>query len=188
MQGEMMGKVAERIAASCLTDDRVERVRVRVEKLEILADAVSAGALGAACGPALGGLLTQLISWDAIFFVQVPAILLALPTLRVRTHPVLAPAGRPHVAANLALALGAIGVFAKAISVATTPEADTRSWDNLPQFLSAGTITLTPGAHEATLEFFDANERRIDSLTRKLTVTVASADRDTVVFLSELPR
>ena len=35
--------LAERIAASCLTDDRVERVRVRVEKLEILADAVSAG-------------------------------------------------------------------------------------------------------------------------------------------------
>ena len=31
-----------------------------------------------AFGPALGGLLTQLISWEAIFFIQVPAILLAL--------------------------------------------------------------------------------------------------------------
>ena len=91
-------------------------------------------------------------------------------------------------AANLALALGAIGVFAKAISVATTPEADTRSWDNLPQFLSTASLALPPGAHEATLEFFDAVERRIDSLTRKLTVTVNDANRDTVVFLSELPR
>ena len=72
----------------------------------------TAGALGAACGPALGGVLTQLISWEAIFFVQVPAILLALPTLRVRTHPAPAPAGRPHVAANVALALLSAGLTA----------------------------------------------------------------------------
>lgn len=72
----------------------------------------TAGALGAAFGPALGGLLTQLISWEAIFFVQVPAILLALPTLRVRTHPVLAPAGRPHIAANVALILLSAGLTA----------------------------------------------------------------------------
>lgn len=72
----------------------------------------TAGALGAAFGPALGGLLTQLISWEAIFFIQVPAILLALPTLRVRTHPVHAPAGRPHVAANLALILLSAGLTA----------------------------------------------------------------------------
>lgn len=72
----------------------------------------TAGALGAACGPALGGLLTQLISWEAIFFIQVPAILLALPTLRVRTHPVLAPAGRPHIAANAALILLSAGLTA----------------------------------------------------------------------------
>ena len=72
----------------------------------------TAGALGAACGPALGGLLTQLISWEAIFFVQVPAILLALPTLRVRAHSAPVPAGRPHVAANLALLLLSAGLTA----------------------------------------------------------------------------
>ncbi|MFM7552684.1 MAG: MFS transporter [Actinomycetota bacterium] len=72
----------------------------------------TAGALGAACGPALGGLLTQLISWEAIFFVQVPAILLAIPTLRVRAHSVPVPAGRPHVAANLALLLLSAGLTA----------------------------------------------------------------------------
>jgi hypothetical protein len=95
---------------------------------------------------------------------------------------------RNEDAANLALALGVVGVLAKAVSVATTPEADTRTWDNLPQYLSAGALALPPGAHEATLEFYDTNERRIDALTRKLTVTVADANRDTVVFLSELPR
>ena len=80
------------------------------------------------------------------------------------------------------------GLASKLASAATTPEADTRAWDNLPQFLSTASLALPPGAHEATLEFFDAVERRIDSLTRKLTVTVNDANRDTVVFLSEHPR
>ena len=35
--------LAERIAAHCLTDSRVRTVRIRVEKLDIFADAVSAG-------------------------------------------------------------------------------------------------------------------------------------------------
>ena len=32
----------------------------------------ASGALGAALGPGIGGLLTELISWQSIFFVQVP--------------------------------------------------------------------------------------------------------------------
>ncbi len=35
--------LAERIAESCLADDRVRSVRVRVEKLDVFPDAVSAG-------------------------------------------------------------------------------------------------------------------------------------------------
>jgi 7,8-dihydroneopterin aldolase/epimerase/oxygenase len=35
--------LAERIAESCLTDTRVRTARIRVEKLDIFADAVSAG-------------------------------------------------------------------------------------------------------------------------------------------------
>jgi dihydroneopterin aldolase len=35
--------LAERIAETCLIDDRVQLVRVRVEKLDVFADAVSAG-------------------------------------------------------------------------------------------------------------------------------------------------
>ena len=41
-----------------------------------------------------------------------PAILLAIPTLRVRTHAKREPAGRPHVAANLALVLISAGLTA----------------------------------------------------------------------------
>jgi MFS family permease len=73
---------------------------------------VTAGALGAALGPAAGGALTQLVSWQSIFWVQVPvALLLAgglLPLARrERRGEALqagrARAGRPHLAANLAL-------------------------------------------------------------------------------------
>jgi len=35
--------LAERIAAACLQDERIELVRIRVEKLDIFPDAVSAG-------------------------------------------------------------------------------------------------------------------------------------------------
>ncbi len=72
----------------------------------------TAGALGAACGPALGGLLTQVISWEAIFFIQVPAIVLAIPTLRAVAHATPVPAGRPHLAANAALILLSAGLTA----------------------------------------------------------------------------
>ncbi|MDR3520512.1 MAG: dihydroneopterin aldolase [Acidocella sp.] len=40
---QLVETLAERLAASCLTDPRVVLVRVRVEKLDVFADAASAG-------------------------------------------------------------------------------------------------------------------------------------------------
>ena len=66
----------------------------------------AAGGLGAAAGPAIGGALTEAISWEAIFFVQVPLALAALAFVpRSGPPPAPRPAGRPAVRANLALAL-----------------------------------------------------------------------------------
>ena len=66
----------------------------------------AAGAFGAAAGPAIGGALTEAINWQAIFLAQVPIALLALALVPRRADaPPAAPAGRPHVAANLALGL-----------------------------------------------------------------------------------
>ena len=71
----------------------------------------TAGAAGAALGPAVGGLLTELVSWQSIFLVQVPAaILLVVPIIGVargEATPRLGAgaAGRPHLAANAALGL-----------------------------------------------------------------------------------
>lgn len=80
----------------------------------------TAGALGAALGPAAGGLLTELVSWQSIFLVQVPltaaAIALLLP-LAIAERPGTetgepsAP-GRPHLAANAALGLVAAALVA----------------------------------------------------------------------------
>src|SRR4051794_15762773 len=66
----------------------------------------AAGIVGAAAGPAIGGALTQLISWEAIFFVQVPLALLALvfvPRNVPASHA--ADPGRPAIRPNLSLAL-----------------------------------------------------------------------------------
>jgi hypothetical protein len=68
---------------------------------------VTAGVLGTATGPVAGGLLTEAISWQAIFVVQVPFAVLAVPAaLAVRAAPELAPdRHRPAVRHNLTLAL-----------------------------------------------------------------------------------
>jgi MFS family permease len=71
----------------------------------------AAGVAGAALGPVTGGLLTSAFSWRAIFVVQIPIVLLALPAAVAlrglvvrRAVPDTSP-DRPHVLANLALAL-----------------------------------------------------------------------------------
>ncbi len=74
---------------------------------------VAAGVLGAALGPAAGGVLTQVLGWESIFLVQVPLALVLLVALRgLAARPVAAPAGRPSVTANAALVLVAGGLVA----------------------------------------------------------------------------
>ena len=81
----------------------------------------TAGATGAALGPAVGGLLTELVSWQSIFLVQVPiALAAAVPILAVARHEAatgivsteLRRTGRPHLLANLALALVSAAIAA----------------------------------------------------------------------------
>ncbi len=80
-----------------------------------------AGATGAALGPAVGGFLTELVSWQSIFLVQVPiALAAAVPILAVARDEAatgiisseVRPAGRPHILANIALALIAAAIAA----------------------------------------------------------------------------
>jgi len=82
---------------------------------------VGAGATGAALGPAVGGLLTELVSWQSIFLLQAPvAIAAAVPILTVARHEAatgivaveLRRTARPHVLANLALAMVSAAIAA----------------------------------------------------------------------------
>ncbi|MDH4345770.1 MAG: MFS transporter [Thermoleophilia bacterium] len=74
---------------------------------------VTAGVLGAALGPALGGVLTSLLGWESIFLVQVPlALTLLLAVHGVAARRLAEPAGRPHLAANAALFLLSGGLVA----------------------------------------------------------------------------
>lgn len=72
-----------------------------------LAAWVTAGVIGTASGPFVGGILTQAISWQSIFVVQVPFAVLAVPAaLSVRmAKPLPQDHHRPAVRANITLAL-----------------------------------------------------------------------------------
>jgi MFS family permease len=81
----------------------------------------TAGATGAALGPVVGGLLTELVSWQSIFLLQAPlAIAVGVPILAVARHEAatgivaaeLRRTGRPHLLANLALAMVSAAIAA----------------------------------------------------------------------------
>src|SRR3954447_80983 len=77
---------------------------------------VAAAVFGTAAGPALGGLLTQALSWRAIFVVQAPvalvAAIVALPGERAHDAPRPAPAASPMPPAPAA----ALGLVAAALT------------------------------------------------------------------------
>jgi hypothetical protein len=90
-----------------------------------------------------------------------------------------------HTSQNVGLGIAAAGLVAKLISSATTPEADTRTWDNLPQFISFAAVQLPVGEHAVTIDFLDATGKANEKLTKLVNVNVQATDRDTVVFVSD---
>jgi hypothetical protein len=97
---------------------------------------------------------------------------------------VTAAGSRDRTAQEVGLGLAAAGLVSKIVSAVSTPAADTRAWDNLPQYLTFAAVGLAPGQHTATIEFLDASGRPLAGLTRTVSLTVVP-DRDTVVFVSD---
>ena len=87
---------------------------------------------------------------------------------------------------NIGLGIALAGLLSKAISASTTPEADVRSWDNLPQFLSFSTVQLPVGQHTATIQFLGGDGKPLVNLTKTITVNVSTTDRDKVIFISDI--
>lgn len=123
---------------------------------------IGAGVAGTAIGPVAGGLLTQAISWQAIFIVQIPVVLLAVPAAlavgRLRRGPAVADPGRtdtarssvadsgrtdrPDVAANVALGLLSAALTAALFLLVLLL---VEGWRRSPA-LAAATVTVMPVA------------------------------------------
>ena len=114
----------------------------------------TAGTIGAAAGPALGGVLTQLFDWRAIFAVQVPLALVAFAAMvddRVREvapDPKGAP-GRPHALAadaSLGLVFGALvgALFLSVLLVITVWSLDPVVGAVVVSALPAATLAVRP--------------------------------------------
>lgn len=103
----------------------------------------AAGVTGAALGPAVGGLLTQVFSWQAIFVVQVPLALIPLLAIGFsgRRTPFLAT-DRPHLAANAALALLSAGLTAALFLIVLLL---IEGW-RLSPLAAAAVVTVLPAA------------------------------------------
>lgn len=99
-----------------------------------------AGVAGLAVGPAVGGALTQLISWQSIFVVQVPVMLVGAAALGLRTRRETGTPGRPHVLANLSLVLISAGLTAALFLVVLLM---INGWGMRPLAAAVG-VTLMP--------------------------------------------
>jgi MFS family permease len=105
----------------------------------------AAGVAGSAIGPVVGGLMTEAISWQSIFIIQVPLVLLALPVaLRLRSsverHD--GPSDRPDLPANLALAFVSAALTAALFLLVLLL---VEGWRRSPA-LAAVTVTAIPVA------------------------------------------
>ena len=75
---------------------------------------------------------------------------------------------------------------ASPVQTSTTPAADTRAWDNLPQYLSFTAMQLAPGTYNGTVDFTDAAGNIIAGLTKNFTFTTPAPNgHDAVIFLSD---
>lgn len=91
---------------------------------------------------------------------------------------------RDSTAQTVGLGIAAAGLISKLVSSAARPAADTRTWDNLPHYLSFAALSVPPGKQTLTVEFLDGGGRPLANLTKMITVTVPEG-RDKVVFVSD---
>lgn len=85
------------------------------------------------------------------------------------------------------LTVAAVGILSKLIASASNPEADTRTWKNLPQFLTLSPMKLAPGNYQARVQFLDKNGAPIPQHTKSVTINISDSNtkKPLVVFISQ---
>ena len=83
------------------------------------------------------------------------------------------------------LGLVGFGLLNKIAAASTTPEADVRSWDNLPLYLSFAAMELPPGQHTASIDFLDEANRILPNQSKKVTFTVPDGPGEKVIYVSD---
>lgn len=87
--------------------------------------------------------------------------------------------GTSRDSGSVALGLLAVGLVSKVASAATQTEADTRTWNNLPRYLSFAALRLPPGDHDARIDYLNASGRPLANRTQTFTIHVPAADAGT---------
>jgi hypothetical protein len=96
-----------------------------------------------------------------------------------------AAVSRDRTAQEVGLGIALAGLVTKVVSAATIPAADTRSWDNLPHYLSFACVPLPVGQHVLTVQFLDSSHRVLANLTKTINLDITATDREKVVFVSD---
>ena len=127
----------------------------------------AAGMIGLAIGPAVGGALTEVLSWEAIFALQVPVVLVLPVALRIaRRHAIeTGPEGRLDLAPEVALGLLSAGLTGALFLLVVML---TEGWRHTP-LEAAVIVSLMPLATLAT----SAVARRRGALTAAGAVLMA---------------
>ena len=84
-----------------------------------------------------------------------------------------------------ALGLIAAGLISKIFSAVAKPEADTRTWDNLPLFLSFTALQVPPGSYQATVEFLDTTHRPVPAFNKTINLQIPAGAGEKVIFVSD---
>jgi len=93
--------------------------------------------------------------------------------------------GRRSGADEVGAGLMVFGLASKILSAATTPAADTRAWDSLPEWISFGALQLPAGTYQAHVEFLGPGGGPMVTTTRDFRLEINDPRRDLVVFLSD---
>lgn len=83
------------------------------------------------------------------------------------------------------LIVAGVGILSKILSSASNPEADTRTWKNLPQYITLAPFKLPPGQYQASVQFLNKNGGVIPKDTKSININLAQNDEPLVVFVSQ---